>query len=58
MKSIREIIESNLPIEDKSKKIVSQFRAMQRIWPSDNPSSGHPGLRRRRRAEADLFEVG
>lgn len=58
MKNIHDIILTNWTLEEKVKRIVNQFRAMQRVWPSDSPSSGHPGLRRRRRAEADLFEKG
>jgi GH24 family phage-related lysozyme (muramidase) len=58
MKAIRNIIMSRDSLDDKVKKITNQFYLMQRVWPSNSPSSGHPGLRRRRRAEAALFERG
>lgn len=36
--------------------IASQLRAMKRLWPKTSSASGHPGLRRRREAEARLVE--
>ena len=58
MKNIAVILKSNLSLQEKVDKITTQFLAMQRVWPSDDPQSGHPGLRRRRRAEAALFKKG
>jgi GH24 family phage-related lysozyme (muramidase) len=58
MKNIATILKSNIDLGEKVDKITTQFLAMQRVWPSDDPQSGHPGLRRRRRAEAALFKKG
>ena len=58
MKSIKAIISSNFSTQDKVSRIVNQILAMQRVWPSNDSSSGHPGIRRRRRAEAALFLEG
>ncbi len=58
MKAIHDILRSGAGLDEKVRKITEQFLLMQRVWPSKNPSSGHPGLRRRRRAEAALFEKG
>lgn len=58
MKNIATILKSNVSKEEKVKRITSQILAMQRVWPSDDGSTGHPGLRRRRRAEAALFDKG
>ncbi len=58
MMNIRNIIKSNDTLENKVKKVANQFILMQRVWPSNDPQSGHPGLRRRRRAEGALFLEG
>lgn len=55
MANIAAILAAHNPAWIKAAAIARQILAMQRIWPSDSPASGHPGLRRRRRAEAALM---
>lgn len=56
MHTIRVILGSSRTAAAMAKDIAGEIRAMTRLWPSDDGGTGHPGLRRRRGAEAALME--
>lgn len=58
MREIRDTVASSaLTVSEKTARIAAILRAMKRIWPSKQRASGHPGICRRRDAEAALVEA-
>lgn len=57
MREIRDTVAEEAPgLAIKLTRIAASLRAMKRIWPGTERASGHPGIRRRREAEAALVE--
>ncbi len=57
MRDIRDTVgNAALGMAEKLSHIAASLREMKRIWPSNDPQSGHPGIRRRREAEAMLVQ--
>lgn len=57
MRDVRDTVaKTTLTIAKKLTRIAASIREMKRHWPSNDGSTGHPGIRRRREAEAVLVE--
>lgn len=50
------VADASLSLHSKLIKIADLILAMNRLWLSTDPASGHPGIRRRRKAEAKLVQ--